>query len=342
MPTRDSKEIFRPYNRPREVRENMRRIIVDRVGNIQTDLMFMPRYKKHNKNIEAIFVWVDVYSRYCWATPLKNRRKETLTKAFENWISGLPFKVITLTSDNEFNKAYFHAIAIRHGFRQYFSDPKEKFRSSIAERQNRNIRDLIKHYMVEHNTRNWIDALPMLIKKYNHTVHTAHRATPHQILTGQRQPHFHDPKTPKRRIIVGDRVRHLIDKGIFDKGDKPRYSPQVYRVAGYEGLRFILMDLDGVELKKRYSIHQLQKVSLRSKRPEFFQPKQKKPPKASKEVMKKLEKPVRKKIRLPPSVKVRKRGVAPAYKVDKEPPQINLRRSTRKRKLKHKSLAGMG
>ena len=332
MPNRDTKEIYRPYNRPKEVRENMRRIRAPVIGFIQIDVMFMPRFKESNKGVDAILVLIDVYSRFCWVFPMQGHTSALMGKIFERWLAHIKFKVHTLTSDQEFNNKIFRGICQRHAIKQYFSDPYEKFRSSLAERMNRSVRDMIKYHMSDNNTREYVSALPMLIKRYNHTVHTAHKRTPYQVLTGSARPDFEDPKTPKRRIKVGDRVRFLIRKKTFDKGDKPRWSTAVYRVIGRDKLRFVLADSSGREVPKRYAVHQLQVVTTESSKPKFFETSPEPKGKVSVKPRKKGKVSVKKKK----NVKVRQEKIE-----DGEVTPLEVRRSKRQRKSKYKSLSGM-
>jgi ribosomal protein L21E len=58
---------------------------------------------------------------------------------------------------------------------------------------------------------------------------------------------------------IGDRVRILIQRNVFDKGTAPKWSSKIYKVGGFRGWSIVLEDDDAVD--RVYRPRQLLKVS---------------------------------------------------------------------------------
>ena len=48
-----------------------------------TDLVEMQKFSKWNKGIKYLLMVIDVFSKYGWIKPLKNKKTETVSKAFD-------------------------------------------------------------------------------------------------------------------------------------------------------------------------------------------------------------------------------------------------------------------
>ena len=94
----------------------------------------------------------------------------------------------------------------------------------IIERFNRTIRDKISKYQLLHKTKSFIDEINNLVDSYNNTEHSTINLTPKQAKEQKHQ----DVKTQlekfeiineiKETLKIGDIVRVLRDKKVFEKG----------------------------------------------------------------------------------------------------------------------------
>ncbi len=50
----------------------------------QADLVDMSAHSKENDNIKFLLTCIDVFSKYAWARPLKNKTGKEVTKAFDS------------------------------------------------------------------------------------------------------------------------------------------------------------------------------------------------------------------------------------------------------------------
>src|SRR6185437_645685 len=97
----------------------------------------------------------------------------------------------------------------------------------------------------------WNNVLNDLVTNYNNTFHTTIKAIPNDVKNGKDKNNQETVKIPSD-FKVGDKVRVMTKKEIFDKGDKPRFSKGIYHVSKVEGNKFFVTNADNVELKKFY------------------------------------------------------------------------------------------
>src|SRR5690606_31870856 len=76
-------------------------ITVPNIGYIQADLIDMHRYSRQNEDYKWILVLIDVYSRYGWAYPLKNKIPDQVLPHIESLYSTLGDKFLTFTTDDD-------------------------------------------------------------------------------------------------------------------------------------------------------------------------------------------------------------------------------------------------
>ena len=61
-----------------------RTVISNRIDKIwAADLVEMQKFSKWNKRIKYLLMVIDVFSRYVWIKPLKDKKTESVSKAFD-------------------------------------------------------------------------------------------------------------------------------------------------------------------------------------------------------------------------------------------------------------------
>ena len=231
---------------------------------IQVDLAFLPALKSPlNHNNVGFMVIIDVFSRYLWIKTFTNRKSlhvplETIIQQIKRETNKYPDNI---TGDNEFATTQMHHLAAKYDFELWFGDAHEKFRTGIAERVIRTIKNLIKRYLTQNNTSKYIDILHDLIENYNNTIHRSINDTPANVLrTGKvgvvKKVEKHIPQLAERT-----RVRILQKRDALTKGDVPTYGKNVYEVHGRDRNRYVLRNKETKQpLQKRYGRHQLQPI----------------------------------------------------------------------------------
>ena len=218
------------------------------IGSYQVDLMFPPPYK----GIDTLLCCINVNSRYAYVYPL--RGKKNVYDAMEKIINDADDDkrpIVYLQSDkgSEFNN---------YRMKQLFEDNDISYNTvkkadhagqGKVERFNGTLRRLITIYCSVHDTNNWVEVLDDLVYNYNHRVNRMMGTSPIKANEYMQMLHaleqYKKAKQQFDRIKVGDKVRLLKDKDIFDKGRK-EWSQEIYNVDGIDHNTFLV---DGKRLK---------------------------------------------------------------------------------------------
>ena len=230
---------------------------------IQVDLLDVSNenYVKNN-GVKFLFLCIDVYTRFVVAVPLTSKSEKECTRGLQQVLReiaaktgpyGLPSQ---MDSDNEaaFLSRGFKQVCREHQLHQHLNVPGDYKSKGIVERFNRTLRTMLQKYMVAFHTEVWIDKLQDLITNYNHTYHRTLKTTPTQAI--ENNDSYEKDRTKQigkaakqpfnRDVIeVGDRVRVLIKKELFDKGTDPRWSKHISSVERVDNGQFYVTERKG-------------------------------------------------------------------------------------------------
>lgn len=208
------------------------------------DLIELTDLKPWNSGYAYIFTLVDAFSRKCYAEPLKNKEANSTAQALARIIERDSLETVTLYTDSgrEFTGAPFQRVLEKHDIAHRVCTAQE-FHCPFVERIVRTLKEKLFQAMTSRVTRRWLELLPLVVKTYNSTPHSSHELRPQEA---------HDPKRfldaleilekkrrkklpvggPTYRYRVGDHVRILREQTAFDKGYLPRYTWEIFRIAG--------------------------------------------------------------------------------------------------------------
>ena len=211
-------------------------------GELYADLMDVSRFSRSNKGVKYLLNCVDLYSRYAWSFPLKNKKPDTIEPYIESIINEIPKgNIITFAFDNgnEF-KGSVKALLDENNIKIYLNDPtalNAHHVMALVERFNRTVWGFIKKYLTSQNTLTYIDQLPHFITNYNNSIHSSTLRKPIEAFQ-DKIPHIYmspdylhwlDQRAPKYQI--GDLVRVQKVRKTFDKkGLKPTFSNKIYKI----------------------------------------------------------------------------------------------------------------
>lgn len=161
------------YSLQREARKPLKRsrIVVAGIDDQwSADLMDMVKFKKSNQGVRFILVVIDVFSKYLWLRPLKDKKGSSVVKAFESILTeGRIPKRIRTDKGQEFRarvvQSLFKSEEIRHIFAE--SDVK----ASISKRVIKTIKSKIYRYFMHTQSYEYVNELQNFAKGYNETIH---------------------------------------------------------------------------------------------------------------------------------------------------------------------------
>ena len=116
----------------------------------------------------------------------------------------------------------------------YSTEHEEK--SSIVERWNRTMKNIMWKYFTGNNTQKYIDVLPGMVEKHNSAYHLSIKMTPSDARNPASYQGVHNALYAKIRkatpkFHVGDKVRITRNKGIFEKGFTPNWTEEVFTIS---------------------------------------------------------------------------------------------------------------
>ena len=243
----------------------------------------MQQFSKWNKGYRYLLMVIDVFSKYGWIVPLKDKKGESVTEAFETiFKEGRRPQYLWVDKGKEFYNKHLKDLLEKNGIHMYSTENEEK--SSVVERWNRTIKSKMwKQFTVQGNTM-YLDILPKLVKQYNNTKHSSTKMTPVEASkkSNEGTVYFNlygDTETLKQKpkFKTGDKVRiSKYKRNVFDKGYTPNWTEEVFTVDKIQytnPITYKLKDLRGEEiqgsfyepelLKAKQDIYRIDKVIRR-------------------------------------------------------------------------------
>ena len=120
---------------------------------------------------------LDLFSKYGWIVPLKDKKGETVAEAFKTiFKEGRKPQYLWIDNGKEYYNKNMRELLEKNGLTLYSTENEEK--SSVCERWNRTIKTKMwKQFTVHGNTIN-LDILPKILEQYNNTKHSSIKMTP--------------------------------------------------------------------------------------------------------------------------------------------------------------------
>ena len=230
----------------------------------QADLMFFDKMSRTNNGITCLLTIINICTRKAYVYPLKTKEKLEVSNVFNKFLHDINNNISLLTTDNgpEFKNNIMSSICSKHNIRQYFGFAGDHRVTGRIERFNRTLRSLIDRYMNLYNTTKYNDVLPLLVENYNDTPNSAlFNESPNKITDETIVRVLMDEKVEYDKLYskinkynIGDTVRHLEKKNLFEKGDV-KYSRDVCKITEKKGNSYYLDDE-----KTPYRYYELAKV----------------------------------------------------------------------------------
>ena len=193
------------------------------------DLADMQLLSKHNKGIRFLLCVTDIFSKYAWVVPLKDKKGISTVKAFQIILkqsnSRKPSK-IWVDKGSEFSNASFKKWLQDNDIVMYSTHNEGK--SVVAERFIRTLKSKIYKYATSISKNVYIDKLDDIVDECNDTYHTTIKMKPIDVkdntyINTSKKNNYKNPA-----FKVGDRVRISKYKNIFAKGYMPNWSEEVF------------------------------------------------------------------------------------------------------------------
>ena len=202
------------------------------------DLLEFPQHKFRNRGYRFALVLIDVFSKKLYTAPMKKKTKEQAAQAFESIFKDFDEFPINLVTDRglEFYNSEVRKIFDSYGINHYSTPTKTSWKASVAERVIRTIKSRLYRYFKAKKTTNWVDVLPDFTSNYNATPHSAHGLPPDDVSSENRDIVYKklypfNSLTIVCKLKIGDKVRKIRDKSLFEKGYTENWSEEIYTIS---------------------------------------------------------------------------------------------------------------
>ena len=235
------------------------------------DLAEMQKCSRWNKGIKYLLMVIDVFSKYGWIRGLKDKKTETVSKAFDDiFKSKRKPQMLWTDKGSEFISKHFKDFLKRKGIKLYHTENEEK--SSVVERWNKTMKNRMwKMFTVNNNTIYW-DKIDKLVDDYNNSRHSSIKMTPVEASKKKNESKVWSNlygesiylKPGKSKFAIGDRVRiPKYKRKVFDKGYTPNWTEEIFvidKVLPTKPVTYSIVDLMGEKIKGSFYNQELQKT----------------------------------------------------------------------------------
>ena len=227
------------------------------------DLVDMQSLSRKNKGIKYLLCAIDLYSKYAFVIPLKDKKGISIVNAFDKIIKQSNRKPNKIWVDQ---RGEFYNI-----FEKWLSDNDinmystyNKGKSVVAERFIRTLKNKLYKHMTA-TGKNLYYVLDDVVNKYNNTEHSTIKMKPIDVGDNNKRVYIDKHNEKDSRFKVGDRVRISRYKNIFAKGYTPNWSKEIFTVDKINDTvpyTYDLKDLNDEEIIGSFHDKELQKSIL--------------------------------------------------------------------------------
>ena len=192
------------------------------------DLADMQLISKFNKGFRFLLCVIDIFSKYPWVVPLKDKKGVSTVYAFQKILKQFNRKPnkIWVDKGSEFYNSSFKKWLQDNDIAMYSTH--NEGRSVVVERFTRTLKNKIYRYMTSISKDVYIDKLDNIVKEYSNTYHRTIKMKPTDIKDNTYINTDKEVTDKKPKFKVGVYLRISKYKNIFAKGYTPNWSKEVF------------------------------------------------------------------------------------------------------------------
>ena len=228
------------------------------------DLADMQSLSRKNKGIKYLLCAIDLYSKYAFVIPLKDKKGISIVNAFNKIIkqSNRKPNKIWVDQGGEFYNNVFKKWLSDNDMIMYSTYNEGK--SVVAERFIRTLKNKLYKHMTATGKNVYYDVLDDVVNKYINTKHSTIKMKPTDVKNNNRV-YIDEHNEKDSRFKVGDSVRISKFKNIFVKGYTPNWSKEIFivnKINDTVPYTYNIKDLNDEEIMGSFYDRELQKTKL--------------------------------------------------------------------------------
>ena len=196
----------------------------------------MSSLARFNKGYKFLLTCIDVFSKFSWVVPLKNKSEETLVNGFQSILDlgRSPEKLQTDKGTKFLNRNFQSLLKVNS---IHFFTTNSELKVGVVERFNRTLKTSMWKYFTAKNNRVYIDILQDIVRGYNNSYHRSigqASASVSLLNVGQvrRKLYGNSWAKPVRELKfkLGDQIRVSKSHRTFKKGYLPSWTQEIFTV----------------------------------------------------------------------------------------------------------------
>ena len=225
----------------------------------------MKLLSKKNNGIKYLLCAIDLFSKYTFVVPLKDKKGASITNVFNKIIkqSNRKPNKIWVDKGGEFYNHVFKGWLSSNNIIMYSTFNEGK--SVVVERFIRTLKNNLYKHMIAINKNVYYNVLDDVVNEYNNTKHSAIKMKPKDVGDDNNRVYIEEHNKKIAKYNVGDRVRISKFKNIFAKGYTPNWSKEIFIVNKINDTvpwTYSLKDLNGEKILGSFYDRELQKTKL--------------------------------------------------------------------------------
>ena len=223
------------------------------------DLIDKSSLSKYNNNYKFILTFIDIFTKYAWAIPLKNKSGLSITNGFKIVFSEHPQggseirkpEKLWVDRGSEFYNKTFKSLLKEYETKLYstYSDLKAVF----IERFNRTLLHIINKPIFINGDGNCVNILNDAVITYNNNIHSTINMTPVDASNNPDKVKYYVKSTKvTTKITVGDHVRNADKRNIFSKVYTSNWNRELFKVnevLNTQPLTYKIQDINGERIE---------------------------------------------------------------------------------------------
>ena len=208
------------------------------------DLIDKSSLSKYNNNYKFILTVIDIFTKYAWAIPLKNKSGLSITNGFKTILSeGRKPEKLWVDRGSEFYNKTFKSLLKEYGTGKTASGISETasqielystysdLKTVFIERFNRTLLHIINKPMFINGDGNWVNILNDAVVTYNNNIHSSINMTPVDASNiPDKVKYTFSFRNIKPKLNVGDYVRNVDKRNIFSEGYTSNWNRELFKV----------------------------------------------------------------------------------------------------------------
>lgn len=211
----------------------------------EADLADFQKYSKENEDFKYLLFVIDVFSRFLWVEPLKDKTSNEIVSAFDSILFETHRHPKRLRTDaaTDFTSSGFQKLMRMENINHFVTHSEKQ--ANYVERVIQTMKKKIFRYMVAQNKEKYINVLEDMVNAYNNTWHSGIQERPADVTAAKQNKLWwqmywpNKPYKPKRgpkkkvhfKFKLGTVVRMSILRSPFQREYNTRWTTELFKIS---------------------------------------------------------------------------------------------------------------